>query len=110
MSGQNDSTHIDDLPNGTNQENASMTMSVNENPTEYKPIGIDVLEKLISTLNKVSQNIDIEISQYNTQKPLMVDTLKTTPSLNNKYCPFMPISVPLKSGALLKFKLLTFSG
>ncbi len=52
----------------------------NENPTEYKPIGIDVLEKLISTLNKVSQSIDIEISQYNTQKPLMVDTLKTTPS------------------------------
>ena len=38
MSGQNDSTHIDDLPNGTNQENASMSMSVNENPTEYKPI------------------------------------------------------------------------
>lgn len=52
----------------------------NENPTEYKPIGIDVLEKLISTLNKVSQNIDIEISQYNTQKPLMVDALKTTRS------------------------------
>jgi len=38
MSGQNDSTNIDDLPNGTNQENANMTMSVNENPTEYKPL------------------------------------------------------------------------
>lgn len=38
MSDQNDSTHIDDLPNGTNQENANMTMSVNENPTEYKPL------------------------------------------------------------------------
>lgn len=52
----------------------------NENPTEYKPVGIDVLEKLISTLNKVSQNIHIEISQYNTQKPLMVDKLKSTSS------------------------------
>ena len=38
MSGQNDSTNIDDLPNGTNQENANMTMSVSENPTEYKPL------------------------------------------------------------------------
>jgi hypothetical protein len=38
MSGQTDSTNIDDLPNGTNQENANMNISVNENPTEYKPI------------------------------------------------------------------------
>lgn len=52
----------------------------NENPTEYKPIGIDVLEKLINTLNKVSQNIDVEISQYNSQKPLIVEELKPTPS------------------------------
>jgi len=38
MSGTNDSTNIDDLPTSTSPDNANITMSVNENPTEYKPL------------------------------------------------------------------------
>lgn len=52
----------------------------NENPTEYKPIGIDVLEKLIHTLNSIFQKLDTEILQYNSQKPILADSLKTTPT------------------------------
>jgi hypothetical protein len=38
MSGTNDSTNIDDLPTSTSPANANITMSINENPTEYKPL------------------------------------------------------------------------
>jgi|UniRef100_A0A6C0LVR0 hypothetical protein len=38
MSGTNDSTNIDDLPTSTSPANTNITMSVNENPTEYKPL------------------------------------------------------------------------
>lgn len=43
----------------------------NENPTEYKPVGIDVLEKLISTFGSISQAFSLSISLYNTQKPVL---------------------------------------
>ncbi len=47
----------------------------NENPTQYKPIGIDVLERLIPILNQMSQKLNSEIDTYNTQKPLLDPTL-----------------------------------
>lgn len=40
----------------------------NENPTEYKPVGVDLLEKLIPVLTLVSQKITAEIGNYTTQK------------------------------------------
>jgi energy-coupling factor transporter ATP-binding protein EcfA2 len=43
----------------------------NENPTQYKPIGIDVLERLISVLNKISQKLNSEILTYTSQKPIL---------------------------------------
>lgn len=49
-----------------------------ENPTEYKPIGIDVLEKLISVLNSISQNLSSEIVAYNTAKPVLDPSLAQT--------------------------------
>ncbi len=51
-----------------------------ENPTEYKPVGIDVLEKLIPLLNSVSQNLNTLTASYNTQKPNLDQTLNTTQS------------------------------
>lgn len=50
----------------------------NENPTEYKPTGIDVLERLIETFYRMSQKLEIDIRQYNSQKPLLIENLKTT--------------------------------
>ena len=50
----------------------------NENPTEYKPIGIDLLEKLVHILNSVSQKLDSEIIGYNTQKPNLEQSLNST--------------------------------
>ncbi len=52
----------------------------NENPTQYKPIGIDLLERLIPVLNEISQKLNSEIVGNNTQKPLLDQTLSTTPT------------------------------
>ena len=49
----------------------------NENPIEYKPIGLDILERLIEICNIISDKIDIEISQLKAAKPI----------LDNKYSP-----------------------
>lgn len=49
-----------------------------ENPTEYKPIGIDILEKLISTLSSISQALNLEVTPYNTQKPTIDQILTQT--------------------------------
>ncbi|MFD2164353.1 AAA family ATPase [Paradesertivirga mongoliensis] len=49
-----------------------------ENPTEYKPIGIDVLETLISVLNLISQALTSEIAVYNTSKPAINQSLNLT--------------------------------
>lgn len=50
----------------------------NENPTQYKPIGIDILERLIPVLNGISHKLDLEILTYNTQKPLLDPALNST--------------------------------
>ncbi|MFA6335014.1 MAG: hypothetical protein WCX48_05575 [Bacteroidales bacterium] len=50
----------------------------NENPTEYKPIGIDVLEKLISTFTRIHQTLGSSVVSYNTQKPAMPQNLIQT--------------------------------
>lgn len=50
----------------------------NENPMEYKPIGIDVLEKLILTLRSISKTLAVSIATYNTQKPIMPQNLIQT--------------------------------
>jgi energy-coupling factor transporter ATP-binding protein EcfA2 len=52
----------------------------NENPTEYKPTGIDVLEKLIHVLNKISLNLDNDVRAYNTQRPILNENLIATTS------------------------------
>ncbi|WP_152909112.1 AAA family ATPase [Chryseobacterium sp. Hurlbut01] len=50
----------------------------NENPTEYKPVGIDVLEKLIITFGNISQTLGSSIVSYNTQKPILPQNLAQT--------------------------------
>jgi energy-coupling factor transporter ATP-binding protein EcfA2 len=50
----------------------------NENPTEYKPVGIDVLEKLITTFTSIHQTLGNSIISYNTQKPLLPQNLHQT--------------------------------
>lgn len=50
----------------------------NENPTEYKPVGIDVLEKLISTFGSISQAFSLTVASYNTRKPVLPQTLLQT--------------------------------
>jgi len=52
----------------------------NENPTQYKPIGIDVLERLIPALSGISQKLNSEIVTYNTQKPSLDIALLGTPT------------------------------
>lgn len=47
-----------------------------ENATEYKPIGIDVIERLIPVLNQISAEISTEKASYNTSKPIIVDDIK----------------------------------
>jgi energy-coupling factor transporter ATP-binding protein EcfA2 len=49
-----------------------------ENPTVYKPIGIDLLERLIPLLNIVSQKLSSEIIYRNTQKPILEPSLNST--------------------------------
>jgi len=43
----------------------------NENPTEYKPIGLDLLERLIIIFNKLTNKIDTELAKLNTDKPIL---------------------------------------
>ena len=50
----------------------------NENPMEYKPIGIDVFEKLIIALQNISQALDLSIAPYTTQKPAIPQDLIQT--------------------------------
>lgn len=51
-----------------------------ENPTQYKPIGIDVMEKLVSLLGRISQSLTNEVSIYTTQKPILNESLSQTES------------------------------
>jgi energy-coupling factor transporter ATP-binding protein EcfA2 len=53
-----------------------------ENATEYKPVGIDLLERLIPVMNSIAQVLNSEIGQYNTQKPAIDPSLFSTPSGN----------------------------
>lgn len=50
----------------------------NENPTDYKPVGIDVLEKLISTFTRIQQTLDSSLVPLNTQKPILPENLTQT--------------------------------
>lgn len=50
----------------------------NENPTQYKPVGIDVLERLIIVLNEISQKLNSEIATCNTPKQLIDTSLAST--------------------------------
>lgn len=50
----------------------------NENPTEYKPVGIDVLEKLISTFTSIHQTLSASVVSYNTLKPTLPQNLIQT--------------------------------
>jgi len=49
-----------------------------ENPTEYKPVGIDILERLISLLGTISREFDTTIAPYTTQKPMIDQILAQT--------------------------------
>ncbi len=50
----------------------------NENPTEYKPVGIDVLERLIATFTSINQTLNSDIITFNTQKPAIPQNLAQT--------------------------------
>ncbi len=50
----------------------------NENPTQYKPVGIDILEKLISTFTSINQSLGLSVSSYNTLKPAFPQNLLQT--------------------------------
>jgi len=54
----------------------------NENPTEYKPVGIDLLEKLISTFSRINQVLSSSITSYNQQKPEFPQDLNQTDTAN----------------------------
>ena len=47
----------------------------NENPTEYKPVGIDILEKLIQLCGDIDAKLNTEISMFITAKP-QLETIK----------------------------------
>ncbi len=47
----------------------------NENPIEYRPIGIDLLERLVTVCIAIDKKLDLELVLLNTPKP----------SLNSKY-------------------------
>ena len=49
-----------------------------ENPTEYKPVGIDILENLISIFGNISQELNSVVALYNTQKPIIDQALTQT--------------------------------
>jgi energy-coupling factor transporter ATP-binding protein EcfA2 len=49
----------------------------NENPTEYKPVGIDLLETLITVCNQIDQNLSTEIGSLTCIKP-QLDPIKFT--------------------------------
>jgi len=68
-----------------------------ENPTEYKPIGIDVLERLIPILNKMSQSLNNEVALYNTTKPPIDQLLNTTPT-GQWYSNFENLTRPVIDG------------
>jgi len=50
----------------------------NENPTEYKPVGIDVLEKLVFTFTSIHQALGLSVVSYNTRKPELPQSLTQT--------------------------------
>lgn len=50
----------------------------NENPIEYKPIGLDVLERLLELFIKLTEKIDIEMGQLRTVKPILDNKYSTT--------------------------------
>ena len=50
----------------------------NENPTEYKPVGIDVLEKLISTFTCIHNELASAVASYNTPRPVLPSNLAQT--------------------------------
>lgn len=50
----------------------------NENPSEYKPVGIDVLERLILLSNKVKESIESDIAKIQTYKPQLPKEFEQT--------------------------------
>ncbi|MBO4530404.1 MAG: AAA family ATPase [Paludibacteraceae bacterium] len=55
-----------------------------ENPAEYKPVGIDVLERLIKLWGDLSQSIDNELLPLNRTKPTLLGKYNNT-SIYNWY-------------------------
>jgi len=49
-----------------------------ENPTEYKPVGLDILERLLALFNDLTETIDNEINQLNAAKPILDIKYSTT--------------------------------
>ena len=53
-----------------------------DNPTEYKPVGLDVLERLIEVFLNISEKIDDTISRFKTEKPLLDNKYRNTKIFN----------------------------
>jgi len=54
----------------------------NENPTVFKPIGLDILERLIVVFSKVQIKVDGEIFKCNSEKPFLEDKFSQTTIFN----------------------------
>lgn len=50
----------------------------NDNPAEYKPVGLDVLEKLSGLLNQLGEAFDADIMQLQKVKPQLAEKYKET--------------------------------
>jgi energy-coupling factor transporter ATP-binding protein EcfA2 len=49
-----------------------------DNPTEYKPVGLDILERLLELFFKISEKIDTKICQFRIEKPPLDEDYRNT--------------------------------
>ena len=54
----------------------------NENPTEFKPVGFDVLERLFEVFGRVQTLVDSDIKKCNKEKPILDNKYSTTTIYN----------------------------
>jgi energy-coupling factor transporter ATP-binding protein EcfA2 len=53
-----------------------------DNPTEYKPVGLDILERLIEVFLKISEKIEWKICQFKIEKPHLDEIYNNTKIFN----------------------------
>lgn len=84
-----------------------------DNPTEYKPIGLDLLERLLEVFLKISEKIDDTISRFKTEKPLLDNKYRNTKifhwyqDLENKDREEIPTAINFSSDNIKRLRELT---